>query len=180
MRTLIISLLFLVGCTPVDAPEIGEVRPFFVPVRVEPVWDAVQYMGLHERKDRAELRELIGVDPVRVEWCAAFVNAVLEQNRVSGSSLVSDYPLTARSFLDWGSPIPSNRIRRGDIVIFPRGAESWQGHVGFYWGTVQRNGKEYWQILGGNQSNRVGIELYPASSALGIRRQNFAMAQLED
>ena len=60
MRTLIISLLFLAGCTPVDAPEIGEVRPFFVPVRVEPVWDAVQYMGLHERKDRAELRELIG------------------------------------------------------------------------------------------------------------------------
>lgn len=173
--TFLLVLLGLGACGVAESPELGA-RQAWHNIRVEPVWDAVQYIGLDERKDRAELRELIGVDPVRVEWCAAFVNAVLEQNRISGSSRVSEYPLTARSFLEWGQPVDHENIRRGDIVIFPRGSESWQGHVGFFWGKVDRNGREYWQILGGNQGNRVGIELYRADRALGVRRQTFMMA----
>ena len=120
------------------------------------------------KEDSQELKEFLGVDPVRTEWCAAFVNAVLEESGIPGSESVSNHPLTARSFLKWGEkvdePLP------GDIVIFPRGNVSWQGHVGFYIGTIVRNNIKYYLILGGNQTNSVNIEYYRASKAIGIRR----------
>jgi uncharacterized protein (TIGR02594 family) len=131
---------------------------------------AQPYIGLQERQDRRELRELVGVDPVRTEWCAAFVNAILEIDGIPGSDAVSEYPLTARSFLNWGDSVSKQTIRAGDIVVFPRGNAGWQGHVGFYVETQMHNGREYWVILGGNQSNQVRYDLYPANRALGIRR----------
>lgn len=127
-------------------------------------------IGMHEREHRIQLRRLMGVDPVNYEWCAAFVNMILDWHGIPGSESVSQYPLLARGFLAWGTPV--GYPRRGDIVIFPRGKSDWQGHVGFYVESVFKNGREYYAILGGNQSNgRVSIELFPASRALGIRRQ---------
>ena len=140
------------------------------PVANNPVVTAQEYIGLSERQDRAELRELTGVDPIRTEWCAAFVNAVLEIDGIPGSDTVSANPLMARSFLTWGNRVEKSDITRGDIVVFPRGNQGWQGHVGFYVETRIKNGREYWVILGGNQSNQVRYDLYPANRALGIRR----------
>ena len=131
---------------------------------------AQPYIGLQERQDRTQLRELVGVDPVRTEWCAAFVNAILEKDNIPGSDTVSEYPLTARSFLQWGNRIDKTDIKRGDIVVFPRGNQGWQGHVGFYVETQVHNGNEYWVILGGNQQNQVRYDLYSPRKALGIRR----------
>lgn len=122
---------------------------------------------MNERQNRAELRELVGVDPVRTEWCAAFVNAILEIEGIPGSESVSKNPLLARSFLDWGSPINPQDIQRGDIVVFPRGREGWKGHVGFF---IQRSDDGRWIILGGNQSNTVRYDYYDPKRALGIRR----------
>jgi uncharacterized protein (TIGR02594 family) len=132
----------------------------------DPTASAVEYLGLHERNDRTKLRELVGVDPVRTEWCAAFVNAILELEGIP-SNKDHKYPLTARAFLDWGSPINPQDIQRGDLVIFPRGRQGWQGHVGFY---IGRHSSGNWIILGGNQSNQVRYELYDPKQALGIRR----------
>jgi uncharacterized protein (TIGR02594 family) len=129
---------------------------------------ASTYVGFHERTHRRELREFIGVDPVRVDWCAAFVNSVLAELGIPGSESVSEWPLTARSFLGWGKRVREPEI--GDIIIFPRGTEAWQGHVGFYYGTEYKNGRKHYLILGGNQSNAVTIELFPARSAISIRR----------
>ena len=131
---------------------------------------AQPFVGLQERQDRRVLRELVGVDPVRTEWCAAFVNAVLEIDNIPGSDTVSDNPLMARSFLDWGTRIKRNDIQRGDVVVFPRGTQGWQGHVGFYVETQFVDGVEYWVILGGNQNNEVRYDLYEARRSLGIRR----------
>jgi uncharacterized protein (TIGR02594 family) len=139
----------------------------------DPVTTAQEYIGLSERQNRSELRELTGVDPVRTEWCAAFVNAVLELENIPGSSSVSDNPLMARSFLLWGEPVEPVNIRRGDIVVFPRGTQGWQGHVGFF--VQEQNGQ--WIILGGNQSNQVRYDLYNPSRALGIRRWNEQLDQ---
>ena len=134
-----------------------------------PVYEAIQYNGMHERTDRAELAAYVGVDPVRTEWCAAFVNAVLEESNIISNNN-HKYPLTARAFLDWGTIVGDPQP--GDIVVFPRGNQGWQGHVGFYLKTANINGVEYYLILGGNQRNKVGVEAYRANTALGIRRRN--------
>ena len=131
------------------------------------LYDAYSYLGLHEQTHRKTLKQLIKVDPVYTEWCAAFVNTILEQNDYPTSATVSDYPLTARSFLALG--VPTEDPRYGDIVVFKRG-EPWQGHVAFYVNTVVVDGVKYYNVLGGNQNDQVSIEPYPVSRALSIRR----------
>ena len=121
---------------------------------------------MHERQNRQQLKELTGVDPVRPEWCAAFVNAILELEGIPNNDH-HKYPLTARAFLDWGNSINPQDIMPGDIVVFPRGNQGWQGHVGFY---VGRHASGKWVILGGNQANSVRYDLYDSKRVLGIRR----------
>jgi uncharacterized protein (TIGR02594 family) len=129
---------------------------------------ASEYLGLQERQHRSEIRELVGVDPVRTEWCAAFVNAILEIDNIpSLNDINHPHPLTARGFLQWGMPVAKNDIQRGDIVVFPRGTQGWQGHVGFYVMTTQEG---YWMILGGNQDKSVKYSLYNPRRAISVRR----------
>ena len=135
------------------------------------VISAQPYIGLQERVHRSELKQLLDVDPVRTEWCAAFVNSVLEIDNIPNLNDQDKYPpLMARSFLYWGEPVEIENIQRGDVVVFPRGNSGWSGHVGFYVETQMHNGREYWVILGGNQNNEVRYDLYSPRRALGIRR----------
>ena len=184
MKKIYLVLPFLLmGCQEALDPVIPEIRHNIAPKeislesrKVESVTAehksviaiASRYMGFHERRQRSELKLFTGVDPVRIDWCAAFVNAVLAELGIPGSETVSDAPLTAKSFLHWGRKV--GHPRRGDIVVLPRGTEAWQGHVGFYYGTVKKNGRTYYQVLAGNQSNAVTIALYPAWKAISIRR----------
>ena len=147
-------LVALVGCSK-PLPE------------TNPVTIAQEYIGLNEWNNRSQIKRLTGVDPVRTEWCAAFVNAILEIEGIPGSESVSENPLLARSFLDWGTPVKKENIQRGDIVIFPRGREGWKGHVGFYVKTTEDGN---WLILGGNQDNTVSYATYSPRRAIGIRR----------
>jgi uncharacterized protein (TIGR02594 family) len=149
------SLLILLSCSPDINSDISA--------------QAKQYVGLHEYNDRKEIKKLVGVDPVRIEWCAAFVNAVLGLQNIPGSESVSSVPLMARSFLKWGDEV-KGRPRKGDIIVFPRGNKNWQGHVGFYIQTILVNGEEKYVILGGNQDNTINYATYSPSKALGIRR----------
>ena len=141
----------------------------------QPVSDSVvtaqPYVGLQERQNRNEIKELTGIDPVRTEWCAAFVNAVLELDNIPNNN-THKYPLLARSFLEWGESVEPGDIQRGDVVVFPRGNSSWQGHVGFYVDSQfdPATGEEWWVILGGNQTNSVRYDLYKPSRALDVRR----------
>jgi len=167
---LLMSLLVLASCFRSDAiffedpdPIAEDITPSVTKIDI-----AVRYLDFHERKNRKELQEFLGIDPVKIEWCAAFVNAVLGEKGLPGSDTVSEWPLTARSFLRWGKRVKEPEL--GDIVIFPRGTEAWQGHVGFYYGTEYKNGVKYYQILGGNQNDSVTIELFPARSAISVRR----------
>lgn len=114
------------------------------------------------------LKQILGVDPVTTEWCAAFINMILLENDLPTSESVSEYPLMARSFLLWGTKV--TKPEKGDIVVFKRGAD-WQGHVGLYVGTTtDQNGKEYYNVLGGNQNDKISIEPYAVSRVLSIRR----------
>jgi uncharacterized protein (TIGR02594 family) len=169
-RYLVLSLVLLAALTKGNSAEDYMIDPREI-VAVEPPTKlsiAIEFLNFTERSNRAELKQFIGVDPVRIDWCAAFVNAVLQQIGIPGSESISDYPLVARSFLTWGKRVKDPRP--GDIVVFPRGKQPWQGHVGFYYGTVYENGKKFYQILGGNQDNSVNIKLFPARSAISIRR----------
>ena len=132
-----------------------------------PALTASQYINYSENTHRSELAAYIGVDPKRTEWCAAFVNAVLTESGIP-NNILHKYPYAARSFLEWGVAV--KEPTPGDLIIFPRGNISWQGHVGFYLSTTIINNTKYYYILGGNQSNKVSIDLYRATRALGIRR----------
>ena len=157
------TLSLLTACTSVHANKVPDVS--------ESVIKASEYMNFGERTHRSQLKELTGIDPARTEWCAAFVNSVLEESGLP-SNKNHKYPLVARSFLDWGFIILPDEIESGDIVIFPRGNQGWQGHVGFYVKTVYVGKEKHYAILGGNQNDKVSIELYPARKALGIRRDH--------
>jgi len=157
--------LFLVAC--------GSERPVTYDPEYEinlPISTAREMYGMHEEKNRKELRDYLGVDPYYTEWCAAFVNAVLHENYIKGSESVSNYPLTARSFISYGQRVDPTEIDISDIVVFPRGNKGWQGHVGFFAGHRTLNGVDYYIILGGNQNDQVTYELYPANKAIAIRR----------
>lgn len=165
------TLAFVAACTtPGNTVEKVTPRAVISVKNGNPAIRAYSYIHYTERTHRAELRELTGVDPVRTEWCAAFANAVLEESNIESNN-THKYPYTARAFLDWGQAISKDDIQPGDVVVFPRGNSSWQGHVGFFLRKVDVNDIEYYAILGGNQSNKVSIKLYRASKALGIRRE---------
>jgi uncharacterized protein (TIGR02594 family) len=164
MKKVLLLSLLLCACEPLTDQSIVEAPKSNI------VHQASSFVSLHERRDRTELRDFMGIDPVRYEWCAAFVNAILASQGIPGSESVSDYPLTARSFLRWGLPVPKDNIKTGDIVVFPRGNQGWQGHVGIFVTSYYRDNKLYYVILGGNQNDEVSYELYPASTAIGIRR----------
>jgi uncharacterized protein (TIGR02594 family) len=108
---------------------------------------------MNEREHRVTLKEFLGIDPVRVEWCAAFVNSVLTEIGVD-----STRSLMARSYLEWG--VSTDEPSPGDIMVFSRGSSGWQGHVGFYVATVDYKHTRYWVVLGGNQDNSVSYKLY--------------------
>lgn len=165
---LALIVLSLPGCENLMSRNTAVTRIFMSSSNPSHVLYAASYVGLQERQDREQLRNLVGVDPVRIEWCAAFINAILERHNIPGSDSVSDTPLMARSFLDWGEPV--DEPQRGDIVVFRRGGSGWEGHVAIYIGTVERNGRTYYRILGGNQNNSVNVIDYPVSALLGIRR----------
>ena len=157
------ALFLLCGCVNSNSYQ----QPF---VENQYVYTASTMLGLDEKVNRKELRNFLGVDPVYYEWCAAFVNASLHIHDIPGSDYVSEHPLMARSFMKWGEPVTDEQLKKGDVIVFPRGNTGWQGHVGFYVRTQYVNGIKYYLILGGNQDDKVSYELYPAAKAIALRR----------
>jgi uncharacterized protein (TIGR02594 family) len=160
MKILLLSTFFLLcSCTAFFEFVESETESFYPPHYIDV---AVATIGLNERKHYKELKNFLGVDPRYVEWCAAYVNAILKFH---------GYPVTnsflARSFLDYGEkailPEP------GDIVVLRRGLE-WQGHVGFFITKDVIDGEVYYLILGGNQDNGINVKPYKASRVLGVRK----------
>lgn len=163
MRVAFLSLLLLAGCNVIIETSSPP----------DPVLNALRYIGFSEISQRYELSTLTGIDPVHTQWCAAFVNSILAMSDIPGSETVSAYPLTARSFTKWGDRVEPADIKRGDIVVFPRGRSGWQGHVGFYIETRIIDGYPMYVILGGNQDNTVNYDLFTPGTALTIRRYVF-------
>ena len=154
-KVFIPPLVFFISACEMQIPEVPDGTP---------VHTASQMAFMHEEKDRKELKQFLGIDPVQYEWCAAFVNSILKEHNIPGSESVSKYPLMARSFLKWGETVNEPQI--GDILVFSRGNNGWQGHVGFYAGMSGNN----YLVLGGNQNDAVNVMIYKSKNLLGIRR----------
>ena len=95
-------------------------------------------------------------------WCASFVNWVLQQHGIEGTSSPR-----ARSFLDWGKGGigAEHSFQQGDIAVFSRGPNPAKGHVGF----IHRVNVDTITVLGGNQNNMVCFKEYATSRLLSIR-----------
>ena len=95
-------------------------------------------------------------------WCSAFINWCAKQSGYESSD-----KLNARSWLKVGTK--SDNMELGDIVILWRESrKSWKGHCGIY----IRHDDKFIYLLGGNQSNKVGISAYPIYRVLEARKLN--------
>lgn len=91
-------------------------------------------------------------------WCSAFANWCLQE-----AGLVGTGSPAARSWLSWGTELPTPR--RGCVAVFSRPGASWMGHVGFF--LADLGGKV--QVLGGNQGDKVAVEVYGVERLIGYR-----------
>ena len=95
----------------------------------------------------------------QVPWCSAFVNYIAHLLRLPRSK-----SLAARSWLGVGIPVKLEDAKVGfDVVVLSRGSG---GHVGFFSATEG----DSVLLLGGNQSDSVGVSPYDRARVLGIRR----------
>ena len=93
-----------------------------------------------------------------IAWCAAGANWCVVESGYKGTGKAN-----AQSFMHDSNFIKLDKPRLGCIVVFKRGSEPWMGHVGF-WLDMHR---KYIRLLGGNQSNRFGINNYKENTVLG-------------
>lgn len=130
---------------------------------LDPVANAQSLLGKEEHVDHDDIQNYlktggIGMDPAKVAWCAAFVNASLAKSGIPGTNSAA-----ALSFSKWGQPVRDG-YQRGDVMVFDRGGG--HGHVGLLTGNT-RNGLV--EMISGNQGNRVSTSWENPASAM-IRR----------
>jgi uncharacterized protein (TIGR02594 family) len=133
-------------------------------VPAAPAWiaEARRYLGLHERKNAAQLDKALRLDASEIPWCGAFVGMVVAATQPNEVLPVN--PLGARNWLKFGSEIKEPQV--GAVAVFWRGTKSgWSGHVGF----VVGHDKTHLHILGGNQSDSVSVARIAKDRLLGYR-----------
>lgn len=130
---------------------------------------AESFLGRREndREDNAALQALfktanIKLDPAKMAWCAAFVNAVL-----NSKGLPTSGSMAASSFKNYGTA--TNAPEKGDIVVLKPQARGATGHVGFFEG-FDANGNV--RVLGGNQGKdgAVSKASFKRSDVVSFRR----------
>lgn len=103
-----------------------------------------------------------------VPWCAAFVGCVLENSGIRSSRSAA-----ARSYMNWGVPIPraalgwaATQIPYGAVMVLESpGRGPGSGHVTFYRGPCGSG----WAGLGGNQNDAVRVSSFLWSRIVAVR-----------
>jgi uncharacterized protein (TIGR02594 family) len=149
-------------------------------MRVDAVKIASRYLGLKEKSGDVHERHIqawhadagLGDQPDETPWCGAFVRHVCWLL----SLFVPEKPARARSWLGVGRPVSLGEACCGwDLVILSRGSYApgpdvldAPGHVGFF--ILAEGSGDGIYVLGGNQSDAVTVQRYPAARVLGVRR----------
>lgn len=131
-----------------------EITKYFEELKTDPVYD---------RKGRsfdiAPTYEARGYGHITA-WCAAFVNWCLKKAGAPHLGYA-----TAKSWLDFGTPIAHPVYGCLTIIKPSRSTGSTTGHVAFF---VEAQGKNV-KLLGGNQGDKVTESLFKATNVLGHR-----------
>lgn len=129
--------------------------------------EALRVKGLHEVKNNKDLYiwlrsdgSSVG-DPSKIPWCGDYVETAINlglPKEEYKEPLASNH-YWARNWVAFGkSVIP----QYGAILVFSRKGG---GHVGFYVG----EDKNYFHVLGGNQSNSITISRIAKSRCIAVR-----------
>jgi uncharacterized protein (TIGR02594 family) len=127
-----------------------------------------------------------GTNPVIDEWCADAGHPELNDNdawcsvSMASAAKAADLPFppknvnaAARSWLTMGVTINPDDVQPGDVLVWPRGNSTWQGHVNCCHEVRTYRGKVQVKAIGGNQSNAVTITDWQNISGVlpnGVRR----------
>ncbi|MGO8189745.1 TIGR02594 family protein, partial [Rhizobium leguminosarum] len=103
----------------------------------------------------------LSITPRRVSWCGAFLAFAATQS----SRQPPPNPTMAASWREFGKPVGVRSARRGDVVVIRTGRRF---QVSLFDHIDQR--RQYVYLFGGNQSNRVQLSRYRASSVVAVRR----------
>lgn len=110
------------------------------------------------------------LNPTQANWCAAFVNGVLSENGVQGTTGAGKN--VATSFLGWGDPVQGDP-QAGDVLVQPRGHPlgGLGGHVGIFAGKIADapDGQSFYLMESGNLGGRVSYSWEPAGSVVARR-----------
>jgi len=114
-----------------------------------------------------EMGRITGLDwfvKDEIPWCAVAQNAWLIECGLPGTGSAM-----ARSFEEYGFSLGTDTaaIVPGAILVFKRPPNPQSGHVGIATGRLDSRGNP--EIIGGNQSNAVTIQTYPADRLLDVR-----------
>lgn len=136
--------------------------------------EGMRYLGIKEIKGPLHNQTImswakdVGVANVyksdEIAWCGLFVAKVIKK---AGFEIV-DNPLWALNWNKFGTKQTTAML--GDVLVFKRDGG---GHVGFY----VAEDKDYYHVLGGNQSNSVNITRIAKNRCVGIRRCDWKISQ---
>ena len=102
-------------------------------------------------------------------WCGAFAaHCMKESGNPTVAASIPKGAAGAANWKNWGAELPvQSEIPRGAVVVLSPGEGSEHGHVGFF--LSFSSDKKKVNLLGGNQSNKVGETPFLASRIAGIR-----------
>jgi uncharacterized protein (TIGR02594 family) len=138
---------------------------------------ANRYDGYNEnnRNQRAVLMEMfrqagITIDPAKLAWCAAFINAVLAANGLPTAKGSGGGATTrAADFKSYGTGVGLADARPGDIVVLRPQARGTSGHVGLFSGFDEKGDV---RLTAGNQSGskKVSTQTFGRGEVAAVRR----------
>ncbi|ANL47316.1 MULTISPECIES: TIGR02594 family protein [Rhizobium] len=129
---------------------------FAIPCEADMLGTASKYDRMHERSI-----SFLDINPRRTSWCGAFLAFIAKRS----SREPPANPNMAVSWRNFGKPVFFRFARRGDVVVIRSGRRF---HVSLFDHFDQR--RQYVYLFGGNQSNRVQLSRYRASSVIAVRR----------
>ena len=151
------ALVMTLGMATFAVPTLKWQNAEANPVRLKAIERVV---GLHERKNRKTIQNMVGINPSTTPWCGA---ATAYAVRKAGGKP----PQYANKALNWskfGKGVSLSNARKGDVVVmrFKRGY-----HVALF---KKHAGNGRIELCGGNMSDQFKCSSYKSSNVKAVRR----------